>query len=86
MTAKGTKSVLCGVPHWLPDSSGFVVNGTEATGTGGSYTYGKTGIWKMSASGQVTFLLAKATIIASSDNGLHWLFRSDDKYYMAHCK
>lgn len=64
-------------PWWLYDSSGVLVNvSTLQKGVGTIQT-----LWHIKTNGEVYLLTKDVKMIAHSENGRHWLFASDSKWY-----
>jgi len=77
--AKGWNVKLYGITRWLPNSSELLVNGLV-----GNWKH--RGVWKVSISGSISLFAEDVILVASSDNGKHFLFYTGEKYYLVHLK
>lgn len=69
-----------GIPHWLSDSSGILITAVDDNNPREENSE----IWLVKLTGEMKILTDKMEMIASSDNGRHWLFLADHEYYLVH--
>ena len=80
----GSTPLLIGVPTWLPDSAGLLVNIVPIKEDGANIIVEDDAntIWQVGINGEAAAIATGVAVIANSQNGRHWLLQHEEQFYV----